>query len=410
MRKISSVSNTIDAIKIWLFALLSFAILCICACIPYNTWQIIDNNTCVTNSEFDNLISYNNPIISTCVSVPCAVSIDGTSERVIDYRLFNTFTVKRLRVKVLTDDVYYSGGECIGLMLNSVGMQVIGTNFILTPQGLSNPANSSSLAIGDTITHINDTQISSIQDIAEILSHYSGNDGVKITFLRAGEEHTTHIYPAYDVQTKTYKLGLWVKNETLGLGTLTFVNATTTRFGALGHSVNGDEQPLNVSSGQIFDADVLGVKIGSPGKAGELIGTFNQSNPLGSVDKNTIFGVYGNVYEVSDWVNGKNPIELGGRLTAVPGKASIICSLDGETIKEYDIEIIKTNFQNAPNQKSMVIRVTDKELLSKTGGIVQGMSGSPIIQNGKLVGAVTHVFINDSSKGFGLYIDWMINQ
>ena len=229
---------------------------------------------------------------------------------------------------------------------------------------------------------------------------------------RNGEICDMSISPALDSITNTYKLGLWVKEDAVGIGTLSFVNATTKRFGSLGHSINDSEtnEIIDVSGGNIYESKILGIKKGKSGKAGELMGTFSREHVIGSVDKNCEFGVYGFVDDVSTFTVNKTSIDIGGRLSAKPGKAQILSSLDGDEIKAYDIEIIKTNFQQSCNEKSMVIRVTDKELIEKTGGIVQGMSGSPIIQNGKLIGAVTHVFINDATKGFGIYIDWMLEQ
>jgi len=203
------------------------------------------------------------------------------------------------------------------------------------------------------------------------------------------------------------------KRWRLGVGTLTFYNDTTKRFGSLGHAITNSTNKSNieVTSGDIYNCKIVGVKIGYNGVAGELLGTFSlNQDSIGNVDKNCNFGVYGYMTDSKSITENKTPIELGGRVSIKPGKAKILSCIDGENIEEFDIEIIKTNYQKSENEKSMVIRVIDKELLSKTGGIVQGMSGSPIIQNGKLVGAVTHVFLNDASKGFGLYIDWMINQ
>ena len=140
------------------------------------------------------------------------------------------------------------------------------------------------------------------------------------------------------------------------------------------------------------------------------MGTFNREDIVGNVDKNCEYGVYGYIDNVEVFTKDKESIEIGGRLSARPGKAKILSCIDGDKIEEFDIEIIKTNFQSSSDQKSMVLRVIDKDLIERTGGIVQGMSGSPIIQEGKLIGAVTHVFVNDATKGFGLYIDWMLEQ
>ena len=199
----------------------------------------------------------------------------------------------------------------------------------------------------------------------------------------------------------------------MGVGTLTFYNDTTKRFGSLGHAItnSSNKNNIEIAEGDIYNCRVIGVKVGYNGVAGELLGTFSlNQESIGNVDKNCDFGVYGYITNEKSIINNKIPIELGGRVSVKPGKAKILSCIDGENIEEFDIEIIKTNYQKSESEKSMVIRVIDKVLLTKTGGIVQGMSGSPIIQDGKLIGAVTHVFLNDASKGFGLYIDWMINQ
>ena len=263
----------------------------------------------------------------------------------------------------------------------------------------------------DIITHINGIEVNNVDDIAQVLSTCNG-EKVKLSVKRNGELSEIFIEPALDRITNTYKLGLWIKEDAVGIGTLTFVNATTKRFGSLGHSINDSEtnECIDVSGGNIYESKILGIKKGKSGKAGELIGTFSRENVIGSVDKNCEYGVYGFVDDVENFIVDKTSIDIGGRLSAKPGKAQILSCLDGETIETYDIEIIKTNFQSSCNEKSMVIRVTDKDLIEKTGGIVQGMSGSPIIQDGKLIGAVTHVFVNDATKGFGIYIDWMLEQ
>ena len=233
-----------------------------------------------------------------------------------------------------------------------------------------------------------------------------------LTINRNGNIMNVGILPALDKVSNEYKLGLWVKEDAVGIGTLTFVNATTKRFGSLGHAIteNGSSDPIEISGGNIYKGKILGVKKGGYGKAGELIGTFNRDNVEGIVDKNCEYGVYGFVNNVETFTDSKTSIEIGGRLSAKPGGAKILSCLNGEDIEEFDIEIIKTNFQQSCNEKSMVLRVIDEDLIKRTGGIVQGMSGSPIIQDGKLIGAVTHVFVNDATKGFGIYIDWMLEQ
>ena len=179
----------------------------------------------------------------------------------------------------------------------------------------------------------------------------------------------------------------------------------------MGHaiSLDGSGVPLDITGGNIYNCNIVGIRVGQKGEAGQLLGVFNTTDSaVGDIDRNNEYGVYGKVYNIAEYTADLNEIEIGGTATVKPGKAKILSCINGKQVKEYDIEIIKTNYQNNSEAKSMVIRVTDNELLKQTGGIVQGMSGSPIIQGGKLIGAVTHVFLNDSTKGFGLFIDWMI--
>ena len=217
----------------------------------------------------------------------------------------------------------------------------------------------------------------------------------------------------FDEISKKYKLGLWIRDNAAGVGTLTFIRKDNMRFGALGHPVCDIDTGacLPVKSGNIFKCNIVGYRKGEKGKAGELKGLFLRNGSiLGALDENNGYGVYGNFGNEALEAYKNELVEVASRNEVKSGKAKIRCTIDGTVPKDYDIEIVKTYFQDSKSNKSMFIRVTDKELLSKTGGIVQGMSGSPIIQNGKLVGAVTHVFVSDPTKGYGIYADWMIDN
>lgn len=377
---------------------------------PYNLFFSLQNDMFVTTEEMDKILTNNWLVSSELINVS-AEEDNEFDKYIINYKLFNLFNIKRLKVNVVEPDRYFAGGETLGFSLQSKGVILIGGNYILSKNGIERPFENSGLKAGDVITHIDGNEINSVEDIAEILSNFDG-ESVLLKVKRNGEYFEVNIKPALDSMTNTYKLGLWVKEDAVGIGTLSFINATTKRFGSLGHSINDSEtnECIDVSGGNIYESRILGIKKGKSGKAGELMGTFNRENVIGSVDKNCEFGVYGFVDDVEPLIVNKTSIDIGGRLSANPGKAQILSALDGENVQAYDIEIIKTNFQSSCNEKSMVIRVTDKDLIAKTGGIVQGMSGSPIIQNGKLIGAVTHVFVNDATKGFGIYIDWMLEQ
>lgn len=382
---------------------------------PFEKLNNLSNGDVLTQAEFDSLKS-SNFISSDLLTNAFSPEYDEEiKEYVVKYKLFNLINIKNLKVKVVDNLNFYAGGDCLGFSLRSKGTIIVGGNYILTNDGKKNPFKDSGLKIGDVIIKLNDFEINNSSDIVSFLESYNGTDSVNCTVIRENEILSFSITPALDIQSKSYKLGVWVKDTTLGVGTLTFLNDETSRFGALGHavSIGENKKGYDISDGSIYDCRVIGVKEGESGKAGQLMGTFSEyQKPLGNVDKNCEYGVFGNLTEdaLIEFVEKKSPIEIGGRATVKPGKAKILSCIDGKKIKSYDIEIIKTNFQKSSNEKSMILRVIDAELLKKTGGIVQGMSGSPIIQNGKLVGAVTHVFLNDASKGFGIYIDWMVEQ
>lgn len=397
-----------------IFLVLSLVFVMISLSVPYGLITSIQDGIVITREEYNMLQNFDNKIISgdiTQVKASDEEKEKKIHDAVVKFKLFNLFNITNAKVKVINDNKIYAGGNSVGLSLKSKGVVIVGSNFIVTKNGNVNPFKNSKLNIGDIITHINNKEINNVSDISKILENYSHGDELILTVKRAGEVFETGITPAKDVQTNNYKLGIWIRDDAVGVGTLTFVNDETNRFGCLGHSISDVDtgQEFEVSGGEIYKSTVVGVKPGKRGAPGEILGLFVQGrNEQGTIDKNCTYGVYGYLNENSEFIEGKTMMPMGGRLTAKPGKAQILTCINGTDIKPYDIEIIKTNYQNNSSDKSMVLKVTDKELLEKTGGIVQGMSGSPIIQNGKLIGAVTHVFVNDPTKGFGLYLDWML--
>lgn len=298
----------------------------------------------------------------------------------------------------------YVGGYPLGFTLSCSGVVVVAS---------SNETAKNILA-GDIITHIEDHKISSAEQILKLINtkDYAGKN-LTLTVLRKGNPLKVTLTPIFDNTLKLYKLGLWIRDDAAGVGTLTYIRADNKRFGALGHPVcdidTGSVMP--VSDGNIFKCSVVGYKKGIKGNPGELKGLFLRTGKmLGELDKNNGFGVFGTFGD--DYIAGYNEelVEVASKSEIKTGKATLRCTIDGLTPKDYEIEIVKAYFQNKKDNKSMFIRVTDKELISKTGGIVQGMSGSPILQNGKLVGAVTHVFVNDPTKGYAVFAEYMTDN
>lgn len=374
---------------------------------PYELFAVSLNES-VINSDSYNELMKNKFLHQTNSKAYADTDNSDLNEFVVKYKLFNLFDILSLKVKV-NDNSVYLGGDCLGFSLKTKGLLIVGSNYVFTKNGAINPFVNSGLKVGDIVEKVNDIDIFTIDELNDILKESSG-EPLNLTVLRDSQHLQFTIQPQKDIFSGEYKLGLWIKNSTEGVGTLTFVEDDNLRFGSLGHAIysNNTNSPMKINNGEIYDCNVVGIKKGVDGVPGEIIGTFSKNSPLGSIDKNCEYGVYGYIYNDSNVLNNKNLIAVGGRSSIQPGKAQIFSSLDGETIKAYDIEIIKANYQNSSNEKSLIFRVTDKELLSKTGGIIQGMSGSPIVQNNKIVGAVTHVFVNDPTKGFGIYLDWML--
>lgn len=303
----------------------------------------------------------------------------------------------------------YLGGQAIGMSFDAEGAVVIGINEFLSAEGLVSPAIESDIVIGDIITEIDGKKITNSSMLTEILQSIGGKT-IQIKTKRGSVFLEKEITSKYDIVSKTYKLGLWVKDASSGIGTVSFIMQNG-EFASLGHPVvdskNGNI--VNADGGGIYTCNILSIVRGERGKAGELRGVIDNHNKIGEIYQNNKFGVYGYFFDNQKQIyDKKNLIDIAAADEVTPGKATILCTLDDSVPQEYEIEIIKASSQNNIQDKGLVLRVVDKRLLDLTGGIVQGMSGSPIIQNGKLVGAVTHVFVNDPTKGYGIYSEWML--
>ncbi len=302
----------------------------------------------------------------------------------------------------------YLGGFPLGITIDGEGVVVIGLHEFVGEDGnLVCPALKSGLQVNDTILQLDGKKIYGSAKLAEIALASHGEE-LTITYMREGKNYNSTITPERDLATHNYRLGLWTKDTSSGIGTLTYTRKNL-KFGALGHPIcNGNGQIVQCSNGGIFHCNVEGILKGKKGAAGELKGTFSFDKRIGNIYVNNKFGTFGTFLSHNNFC--QELIDVSDICDIHVGKASIFCTLKGGERKEYDIEIIKTNAQRTPSDKGMVIHVTDKELIKECGGIVQGMSGSPIVQDGRLVGAVTHVFVNDPTRGYGIYAKWMLEN
>lgn len=410
---------TIFIKKVVYFSFLVCLFMCgyVGASIPYNDIYNLPNEIFAT---YDEVAQANqNKLFGEFITLeiddvsPVSSTEADVRDVTLNIKLLNLITIKEIDINILNNTELIVGGNALGFSLKCSGVIIVAFNDVITNKGSVNPFEESNLKIGDRIVTINNQPIMTMEDIDSILTNpdYNG-EPLNICAFRNGLEIKNTVTPVKEYISNRFKLGIWVREDATGVGTLTYIRTDNGRFGALGHGIYEGESSdyMQICDGEIYQCDVIGVNKGERGKTGELRGLFVAGkNAQGKIDLNNKYGVFGVINEDSILNNNKT-YKIGGRLTAKPGKAKILCSINGSVVKEYDIEIIKTNYQKNSNDRSMVIKVTDKELLEKTGGIVQGMSGSPIIQDGKILGAVTHVFVNDPTKGFGIYIDWMVNN
>lgn len=297
----------------------------------------------------------------------------------------------------------YLGGIPVGITMDSPGLSICGKTEVITQNGAVIPSLDLEIRPGDSLVSINDVKVESLQDVIWVLEKVNNGDKIKIGVLRDNKTHYFELTPALDVLTKKLKLGLSIQEDLCGVGTLTYCTIDG-KIGALGHAVASDE--VKLQKGKLYDCKIIGVKLPRSGEAGELQGVFDKnSTPIAVICKNNNYGIFG---VGTPKLKNLPQVRRGSRSQVKEGKAYIYTCISGNIVEKYEIEIVKAFKQNSKSTKSMVISVTDERLIQKTGGILQGMSGSPIVQDGKLIGAVTHVFTQDATKGYGIYLDWML--
>lgn len=314
-------------------------------------------------------------------------------------KLFNIFPVKSAKVKVSRRKYVVPGGNAFGIRLYTKGVMIIRIDGVTTPSGNVSPGKAAGLKEGDMIISVDGVDVYRNRELSAIFAS-SGGKTLKLEIERDSKKKEINFTPVLCSEDSTYKGGLWIRDSTAGIGTVTWYDRTNGIFAGLGHAVcdadTGEIMPL--SGGDAVEAEIKGCYKGTNGSAGELCGVFS-SGSIGSLYINGETGVYG-IMDSFDADDKVVPVAL--RQEVKTGAAQIICTVDDTGAEYYNIEIKKI-FDGTDNQRNMVIKVTDPVLLEKTGGIVQGMSGSPILQNGMLVGAVTHVFVDDPTEGYAIF-------
>lgn len=321
-----------------------------------------------------------------------------------------TIAVKGEEIKI-SDIQVIPIGEVVGIKLYTSGVLVVGTSGIQNSNGTTcKPYENTEIREGDSIIGINETKVNNTNELINAINTSNGEE-VKIKYVRNNEEKECTILPVKDNQGE-YKVGLWVRDSAAGVGTVTFYIEDTKSFSALGHAITDIDTGdiIQTSSGEIDDVSIVSIVKGEKEEPGKIQGAIQKDKTIGNIYKNTQYGIFGTIKNINNIdINYSKKMNVATRQEIQIGGATILSNIDGE-FKEYKIEIQKTYLSNNYDNKSMLIKVTDEGLLNKTGGIIQGMSGSPIIQNGKFCGAVTHVFVNDPTTGYAVFADKMIQE
>lgn len=329
----------------------------------------------------------------------------------LKFNFLGNIPIRKVAVNTIPNKLVVAGGETLGVRLNTAGVTILGfSEFICESGERVSPFLNSGLEKGDMIISIDDKQVNTVDELINSVQACNGSR-VKINAIRGNDIIEVFITPAKELNEKIYKLGVWVREGTSGIGTLSFIEPESNSFAALGHGIKYDDngELLKVKSGEVFSSKVITAKKGKKGEPGELQGLITNQEAFGIIEKNTEAGIYGKILTNTKIENTDTyPIALKQDIKV--GKAKIICNIEGEKKEEFSIEIERVNRTNLQSNKNMVIKITDERLLKKTGGIVQGMSGSPIIQEGKIIGAVTHVLVNDPTKGYGIFIENMLKE
>lgn len=320
--------------------------------------------------------------------------------------------LKTIKANVIETTKVVPLGNLVGLKLYTQGVLVVGLSEIKGEDNkIYKPYEESGIEQGDSITKINSNEVNSTQELLACVSKCKGKT-INIEYVKDGNVLEAQITPV-KTSENTYKLGIWVRDAEAGIGTITFLDKQTNTFAALGHGIQDidTEELVEISSGEFVTADILNIEKGEKENPGRIEGSITDGVKIGEIYTNTDFGVYGKATNLNSLdIQNIEEIEVASRSEIKVGKASIICNLENGKRQEYEVEIQKIYINNNENNKSMVVKITDEKLLEKTGGIIQGMSGSPIIQNGKLIGALTHVLVSDPSKGYGVFADLMVSK
>lgn len=341
----------------------------------------------------------------------CALFSPEPTEVKLRFRLFGVLPLGGLKVNVVEPIRVAPSGHSIGVTIRATTM-VVGHGTIKTGEGMLQPSKEAGLRLGDLIMAVNKQENPSVAQVSQEIERSGRSGQPVILVVKRGEQQLRlDVQPAYCLDSHSWRIGLYIRDDAAGVGTLTFVDQQSKTFGALGHIIADAEtnQALEVQAGKIVRSRVTSIEQGRTGFPGEKRSIIvDEGKVLGYFTANTGIGIFGDILE--DITKGINQVPVALVDEIVPGKAEILTVIEDEKVERFEVTIVRVIKQFSPSGKGLVIKVTDPVLLAKTGGIVQGMSGSPILQNGRLVGAITHVFVNKPDSGYGVFAEWMVRE
>lgn len=334
-------------------------------------------------------------------------------KKVLEVSLFNNIKAKEIDVTIIDETKVIPLGNSVGLKVYTEGVLVVGTTKVEgKDKKIYTPCEESNIKEGDIITKVNDIEINKVTQLINLVNESQGKTLEIKCISKDNIEKEIEITPI-EVDNHQFKLGLWARDVAAGVGTLTLYNTNTEEFAALGHGISDidTENLIKIESGELVTTSIHSIIKGEKGKSGIMKGSLNDKKKIGEIYKNTSNGIFGKITDkIQIGIDYSKEISVAKRNEIKEGPAIILTQLDSDKVEQYNIEIEKVYTSNNSNNKSMVIKITDPKLLEKTGGIIQGMSGSPIIQDNKFVGAVTHVLLENPEKGYAIFADIMIKQ
>jgi stage IV sporulation protein B len=346
---------------------------------------------------------------------PLALETAQAGQTKMKLKLFGKIPIKTVTVNVVPDLKVIPGGQTIGVKIQSDGILVVGHHLVqVSPDKKVSPGEQADIRLGDLIVNINGKPVRDASKVAGIVAEAGeANKPLQLDIRRGDKTFRTTVTPVQDMNDKTWRLGIYIRDSAAGVGTLTFYAPEEKRFGALGHVISDldTRTPIIPRGGEVVHSSVSSISKSQNGEPGEKRAHFFKEHVvLGTIEKNTHFGIFGRMDKFPEHGVTREPIPVAFADEVKEGPAEIYTVVDGQKVEKFNIEIVHAAKQQSPATKGLIIKITDPRLLERTGGIVQGMSGSPIIQDGKLVGAVTHVFVNDPTSGYGCYIEWMLQD